>query len=192
MTNTLENLIKPDNTHEKNELLKKSEISLWIDTYDDIFSDFDPRPFSQRALSQDFLLEAKRASRDLETGKIQIGFLVPAEIQNIKTESAIKKRLLEHFKKHYEEKKKEKKGIVFEGILFVLMGIITMIFASYILFSIEQQTFYSHLGIIILEPAGWFLFWEGLNRIVFDSRTKNEDLKFYQKLSDCEISFTSY
>jgi len=35
----------------KKKLLQLSEISLIIDTYDDIFSDFDPRPYSQRALA---------------------------------------------------------------------------------------------------------------------------------------------
>ena len=55
-------------TLEQTALLKKSEISLSLDNYDDIFSDFDPRPFSQRALSDDFLIEAKKASRDKVSG----------------------------------------------------------------------------------------------------------------------------
>ena len=37
-------------------------ISLWIDSYDDIFSDFDPRPFSARNISDDFLYEVKKTS----------------------------------------------------------------------------------------------------------------------------------
>ena len=37
-------------------------------TYDAMFSVFDPRPYAQRALSDDFLNEAKRAVRDRESG----------------------------------------------------------------------------------------------------------------------------
>ena len=44
---------------EKQKILEMSEISLILDTYDDMFSSFDPRPYSQRALSEDFLSEAK-------------------------------------------------------------------------------------------------------------------------------------
>ena len=50
--------------HEIKELLEKTQISLWLDDYADIFSDFDPRPFSQRALSDDFLNEAKKVVRE--------------------------------------------------------------------------------------------------------------------------------
>ena len=35
---------------EKQKLLEISEISLLLDSYDDIFSDFDQRPYAQRAL----------------------------------------------------------------------------------------------------------------------------------------------
>lgn len=54
-------------THNKQEDLKEQKntkenysISLWIDSYDDIFSDFDPRHFSLRNISDDFLYEVKK------------------------------------------------------------------------------------------------------------------------------------
>ena len=40
------------------------DIPLVLDSYDDIFSDFDPRPYSERAMSGDFLLECKKASAE--------------------------------------------------------------------------------------------------------------------------------
>jgi len=77
-----------------------SAISLWIDDYDDIFSDFDPRPFSQRALSEDFLAEAKRAVRDRREDVPELRFLVPAPVRNLAGEATIRKRLREHFRRH--------------------------------------------------------------------------------------------
>ncbi len=82
----------------KEKLLRMSEISLWLDHYDDIFSNFDPRPYSQKALSDDFLLETKRASRDKVSGQIELKFLVKAEMRNKKQENLIRRRLKEHFK----------------------------------------------------------------------------------------------
>ena len=91
-------------------------ISLLLDTYDDIFSDFDPRSYSQRALSDDFLLEAKKASRDKVSGKIELNFLVPAAARDIKQEAIIKKRLREHFRKHYDVMHDEYAGVIRQGI----------------------------------------------------------------------------
>src|SRR3989344_5995509 len=100
----------------KKELLAKSEISLLLDTYDGIFSDFDPRPYNERALSDDFLLEAKKASRDKATGTIELIFMMPADKMDMHQESLIKKRLRDHFKKHHARIQKEKKGIVKNGL----------------------------------------------------------------------------
>jgi hypothetical protein len=36
------------------------EISIWLDSYNDIFSDFDSRPFSERTVSDDFLSEVRK------------------------------------------------------------------------------------------------------------------------------------
>ena len=45
-------MVRESSLVEKQDLLSKGEISILLDTYDDIFSDFDPRPYSQRALSR--------------------------------------------------------------------------------------------------------------------------------------------
>ena len=65
----------------KEALLEKSEMSLLIRDYGDIFSSFDPRFFSEKALSDDFLLEAKRSARD-KKGIYELRFLVPKAKRN--------------------------------------------------------------------------------------------------------------
>ena len=76
---------------------REGNISLILDSYDDIFSDFDPRPFAHRALSDDFLLEAKRAARDKQ-GSLELRFLIPKNERKLDAETIIKGRLREHFK----------------------------------------------------------------------------------------------
>ena len=44
------------------DIIDKAQVSLVLDTYDDIFSDFDPRPYDQRALSGDFLDAARHGT----------------------------------------------------------------------------------------------------------------------------------
>ena len=185
-----ENLVKSVDL-EKEKLLKLSEISLILDTYDDIFSDFDPRPFSERSLSDDFLVEAKKASRDRK-GSIELSFLIPTAKKNSSEEGLIKRRLREHFKRHYDLIQNETKGIVKRGLGFVIAGIVVMFFAAFILSREFGNALWASFLIILLEPAGWFLFWEGLNQVIFESRRTKSELEFYEKMSRCDIKFSSY
>lgn len=176
---------------EKRKMLQLSEISLLLDTYDDIFSDFDPRPYSQRAVSDDLLYETKKASRDKVSGMIELKFMVPRKYRHIGMEAIIKKRLREHFKKHAERLSSEIKTMLRQGIMFTCFGIILMFIAAYIMYKGNNKLFTSFM-IILLEPASWFLFWEGLRQIVFDSKAKKPEFEFYKKMAKCEISFSSY
>jgi hypothetical protein len=167
-----------------------SEIPLWLDDYNDLFSDFDPRSYSHRALSQDFLEELKRASRD-KPKKVRLGLLVPRAKRNLKEEFVIKKRLREHFMKHFIRSKKEHNKIVKEGVLFLTLGVAFMVLTTYILIRGNLNNFLTFLS-VFLEPGGWFLFWEGLYLIIFESRKKHPDLKFYKKMSRIKTEFKSY
>src|SRR3989344_8520573 len=86
--------------------LREGNISLILDSYDDIFSDFDPRDYSEKSLSDDFLVECKKAAID-KNDKLELRFLVPKQKRNLIEEVLIKKRLKEHFQKHFKEKKEE-------------------------------------------------------------------------------------
>jgi hypothetical protein len=177
--------------NEKDSLLKLSEISLWLDTYDDIFSDFDPRPFSQRVLSDDFLREAKKASLDKPSG-IELKFLIPKDTRNSETESVIKKRIRDYFKKHTLEMQKEIYNTIKKGILSVLFGALIMFLATSISLWYHGSGLLTTFLVVLLEPAGLFLFWEGFNNLFLGSKEEKSNLNFYQKLAKCDISFQDY
>ncbi len=178
-----------NNQDEKKKLLSMSEISLILDTYDDIFSDFDPRPYSERALSEDFLDENKRAIRGKDFGKFQLKFLIPKEKRNISSEKLIKKRLREHFKKHFEILKNQKKKIIKKGLIFTIFGIVVMFFTSFFLYKRIDTNYLVNFLVVLFEPAGWFLFWEGLNQSLFESKRINPNLHYYSKMVNSEIDF---
>lgn len=173
-------------------LLQMSEISLWIDTYDDIFSDFDPRPYSERALSDDFLIEAKKAVKDKSSGQIELKFLAPAHIRNPALEVMIKRRLKDHFKRHYMLMIDEARGLRKRGILMAIGGVLMIMLATY-LSSLDSPSLIIEFFVILLEPAGWFTAWVGLEDSFFGSgKELNKELKFYERMSNAEIVFTSY
>ncbi len=167
----------------------RNDIDLYLDSYEDIFSDFDPRTYSQKALSEDFSSELMKASRDKEDGRVHVILLVPKHKRAKKDEELILKRLKDHFIKHWHFHQKDKKKTVFQGLLFVFFGIITMLLATMVLFTLEEGSMLSSFLIVLLEPAGWFLFWEGLNITVFESRKINPELDFYSKMAKAKIEF---
>ncbi len=176
---------------EKEKLLKLSEISLWIDTYDDIFSDFDPRPYSQRAISDDFLNELMKATRSKKTGKIEIRFLVPTRIRSTHQEAIIKKRLQEYFHHKMNLVKEERKELIMHGLRFTGVGIVLMIIAT-ILLSRGVENITTNFLIILLEPAGWFLFWNGMDTLIYRVKAKKPDHDFNKNMAKAEVSFMNY
>ena len=164
-------------------IAESSEISLRIERYEDIFSDFDIRPYARRSLSVDFLEELKRASYDKENNGIEIDFWVPAHIHNQSIEVIIRERLQEHFRKHFNLLLKEKKQIINQGIKMVILGIMFMLMASYIIFRDPAENLLLSFLVVFLEPAAWFLLWEGMDIIIFTPKNINHQLEFYKKMS---------
>lgn len=171
-------------------ILELSEISIWIDTYDDIFSDFDPRPYSQRSLSDDFLTEAKKASMD-KAGKLELRLLVSEDKRDAKNESVIKKRLHEHFTKHAQMLKKEIRSTRNKSVIAAFIGILMLLSATYV-GSFESGAFVMRFLFVLLEPAGWFTTWFALDRLFYTTEKNKEEYNFYEKMSKCEIIFSSY
>jgi hypothetical protein len=171
-----------------NESLREGNVSLVLDAYTDIFSDFDPRPFSQRAISDDFLMECKRAVRDSPEG-FELRLMVPINKRDIKTEVIVKKRLKNHFEKHFYEKKSETNKVRAEGGLMIILGAVFMLLAT---FFVQYTGFLFKLLFVISEPAGWFTFWSGLDRLFFGIREKLKEQVFYRKMSTANLYFFSY
>ena len=167
-------------------------ISLRLANYNDIFSSFDPRPYSERSLSVDFLGEARRASIDKPSGEIELRLLFPAKMRRLEIEKVIQKRLRAHFERHARKIEEQYKKIIRNGALFVAAGVIIMILASFILFEYSKNNLFMNFLIILFEPAGWFFFWEGLYQIVFEPKKTRPELEFYEKMAKTDIIFLSF
>jgi hypothetical protein len=172
---------------------EKSVISLRLEQYDDIFSDFDIRQYSERALSVDFLSEIKRASVDKGNGGIELILNLPADQRNESTEGPIKERLNKHFNKHFQILTGEKRRVLRFGLWMIFLGIICMITVAFIV-PIKSQNFTISFLLLFLDPVAIFLLWEGLDQIIFNSKNINPELDFYKKMSNSEgnIQFNSY
>lgn len=180
--------------HEPLATTESQVISLRLDQYDDIFSDFDIRPYSSRALSIDFLDEVKRAARDKQEGKIELILHLPKKKRNESHETKIKERLATHFKRHHHLLLQEKRHILRIGIRMILVGILCMLAATFVLFYNTRRNLLLSFIVVFLEPAAWFLVWEGMEQCLYNSKSTNPDLQFYRVMSNSSghISFKSY
>ena len=175
-------------------ILNKTEVSLILDTYDDIFSDFDPRPFNERALSEDFLTEAKRATRDKGNG-FELRFMIPRNVRNKAQEDLIRQRLKDHFRKHYKMIKKALAKYRRQALLLIIIGVIIGLVDALTLStptSFDLSVLLTDTLGIVLTPASWFSIWTGIEHLVYRPKEEAEDEMFYKKMQDVRIDFSEY
>lgn len=171
-------------------LLKLAEVSILLDSYDDIFSDFDPSAYSERTLSDDFIL-AKKFSKNKIGNKISLRLLLSANKRNEQEEKVIIKRLHSYFKGVHEQLETEVRKTNTRGWILTLIGIAVMIAASYISF-MKPEKYPVHLLLVLFEPAGWFLLWAGLDHLANSSKETKKDIDFCAKMIKSKINFLTY
>ena len=117
--------------------------------------------------------------------------MVPKKLRKPGVEEVIKKRLKNHFERHARKIKLQNKKILRNGSIFTASGIGIMLVATFVLFGYSQTNIFNHFLTILFEPAGWFLFWEGLDQVVFESKKTGPELEFYEKMAKSDINFIS-
>jgi len=166
------------------------DISICLDSYDDIFSDFDPRSFSERNISDDFLYELKKVCKENKSPIQELQLLVPEKGRNSDYELLIVKRIHSHLKKNFHDFQEILKSQKRNSIVLTIIGISLMIVASYI--SLQQsKDFLVHTMLVILEPAGWFVLWIGLDDLTKSFRSEKSKLDLFVKMARSKIVFKS-
>jgi hypothetical protein len=165
------------------------EIAIVIDTWDDIFSDFDPRPLNERMISTDFIDELKKRYKENRKGDYVISIYAPVSLKDELAEKMVTKRLKQHFRQRFLHKKKKLKFIRVRGVVFFLIGIGALSFLTLVTyFKFFHELTVQILGIILM-PLGWFGIWEGLSQLVDPSPVAIQDEKLFEKLSAARYKF---
>ncbi len=165
-------------------------LSIWLDSYNDIFSDFDSRPFSGRALSDDFINEAKKIAKEKSEGVITLKLLIPANLRKEAEENSIVKNLQAHFLKSSVHIKTELNRAKRKGFLLTFFGLILMVAANYLV-NIEQKTFLLNAVRIVIEPASWYFVWTGLDMLFSSSKSQQHERDFNLLMAHAEIIFVA-
>ena len=163
-------------------------VQIALDTYDDLFSDFDTAPYQTRTISHDFLKELNKRLVETDRGTFELRFSLPVKMRNVKIEVIIKKRLKQYFEQkmtitHHHFLKETKIALIKLIIGFVLLS--TSVFIEY--FSISD--IWIHLLFVILVPAGWFLLYTSFESLVDHRASYYEKEAYFKKLSTGAYSF---
>lgn len=167
-------------------------VTIWLDTYDDVFSDFDPRNYESRTLSDDFLGELRRIVREDErrSDVQEFRLLIPARIRNKETEEIISHRLHNYFRKIDARLREELHASRKKGILLLVSGLAFLLAAGFISF-LHPKGVGLHLVMVTLEPAGWFFIWMGYDNLFASLSRKKSDAEFHARMTKSRIVFNA-
>jgi hypothetical protein len=173
---------------------QEPEISIWLDKYEDVFSDFDSRPFSERSLSDDFLREVQKMTNNHRAkNNMRLKFNVLGVERNAESESIIINNLNAHFLNIAAILKGEQKQILKKGYMLLSFGFVVIALIFYLTNLSEEKSYaYLHGIILMLEPIAWFAAWTGLDNVFQNSRKGKEDLDFNSKMAFAEIAFSPF
>ena len=167
-----------------------AELNLWLDSYDDIYSDFDSRHYLKRRISDDFLYELRTEMKYKAHHAGEMVLLLPTECRDDPSEKIIADSLSEFFSSqfHFQQDKCRKKRN--NGILLLAAGVIIMLLNSWVSYN-SGESFLTTAIKVLLEPAGWFLLWAALDFLFYDFAELKKERNFYKELSEMHIHFKS-
>ncbi len=167
-----------------------SLIHMGLDSYDDIFSDFDPSPYSERLLSEDFISEAKRRYAETKKGGLELRFSLPGKLRSQKTEALIKRRLKQYFQMKVKDSEDEIGKSRARGAMYFAAGFIVLLSVALVP-GVEALRGASHFLEILLVPIGWFGMFDGVELLIEAPRKFEKEINFNRKLSEANYTFFS-
>ena len=165
------------------------EIAIVIDTWDDVFSDFDPSPLNERTVSGDFIEELKKRYREMQRGIFIISIYAPLFLKDSNSERMVTQRLKKHFRYVFLLKKKNLTRRRVRGLIFVVVGIFSLTFLTLATYFNFLTKLALDMSAIVLMPLGWFGFWEGLSKLIDTSPAFIREEKLFEKLSKASYRF---
>ncbi|HET9056732.1 MAG TPA: hypothetical protein VFN30_07785 [Chitinophagaceae bacterium] len=167
-----------------------TDINLWLDSYDDIYSDFDSRQYMKRRVSEDFLHELRSEMKYKGHRADNIMLLLPSEKRNENIEKIIRASISNFLNNQFQSQQEKCRKKLYSGVSLLIAGIIVILTNSWINYLAHPSFIITTLR-VLLEPAGWFLLWAALDFLFYDLGNLKKEKEFYKKISKMYINFKS-
>ena len=106
------------------------DVSLWLEEYNDIYSDFDSRNYLKRRVSDDFVNELRIALKNKNNKIDDLVLLLPQVKRNIQTEQKIIQNLKNYFKQLLNLNTEKYNNNLKRGILLFIIATFLMVVNS--------------------------------------------------------------
>ncbi len=167
------------------------EISIWLDRYEDLFSEYDSSHFKARTLSDNFLTEVRKLVHEVESANVELKFNLMADEQNPETEEVIISNIHEYFAHKADIAKAEMRQILRTGGLLSAAGFAIIIFMVTVGHNFSELMLVKGLEMMI-DPLGWFLVWNGLDMVFVQSKKEQPTVDFNLKMTNAKLSFMAF
>jgi hypothetical protein len=158
-------------------------VQIALDSYDDLFSDFDPSSYETRILSDDFLVELRKRYAETKSGELVVNFTIPASRRSEKTDNLVKRRLKDYFKYQHGRLARSVHKLRMDGLFRIIIGVAVLVlafgFASSISFALEN---------LLLVPS-WFLLWSGLDDLIDAPAKLASEIRFNERFMKARYNF---
>ncbi len=160
------------------------EVVIALDDYEDIFDDFDIRPYGTRNISADFLHEVLSRIKNIPTPSKLI-LTLPKYKRVKKDEKKIAQRLKLFFKERAAFFKERREALLKKALIFIVIGLIFS-YVGYVVYAGEEALqFVAELFFV----GTYFFVWNGFSYMFFSSRRLEEKNRIYAALEQLEIVF---
>ncbi|SRR5258706_2440375 len=165
-----------------------AELSLWLDDYDDIYSDFDSRNYAKRRISEDFIYELRNALKYRKERINDLILLLPGEKRNEINEKLIAGNLRDFFTTQLTTSSDKCNYKLKRGIILGIAGIMIIILDAIAGLKVASTLFLTSLR-VLLEPAGWFLLWASFDFLFYDWQELKKEREILRELAEMNIHF---
>ena len=165
-------------------------LSLWLDDYDDVYSDFDSRNYLKRRVSADFISELRTSLKNKTEEITDLVLVLPKDKRVAGSEQVIIENLKNYFNHQFNFYHRRYKKDFKKGIILLFAGLLLMVANSYISFHFHNNLM-SAIIRIVLEPFGWFLAWISFDILYYELRELRKEKYFFYELSKINICFQS-
>jgi len=176
----------------------RQHIKIVLESYDDLFSDFDPRGYSERNISDDFIEELKaRTTKDRNLLVRHITFLLSDNdnYRNAVHEDIIKTRIKQFFKYSWRVAVRSDTRQRKLGLIWFIVGALLLIISAVLSIPDYQNSLPLVVFLFnsVLNAAGYYIIWNGLDLMLFGLKDEKDQLQFFKQMSRLKlITFKSY
>lgn len=163
------------------------EVSIAIDTWDDVFSDFDPRPLEERTLSEDFVYELQKRYYEQPSGALSVTIWAPPTLQDSATEALVCRRLKEYFALRATQMRAEIRQERVRGAIFFACGFVCLGLLAFMTLVVKLPDAWRAFLEITLMPLGWFGMWEGVGKMVDLDRAAVQQRALFSRLAEADF-----